>query len=128
MLCKMCKNPVNGRSDKIFCSISCKNEYHVILRRVTRKTLGNVDKILHRNRSILLEVMGKRTTQTRISREVLDKKKFNYDYCTGYFVNKKGLTFHYVYDFRWAIYSDKEIIIYKNKSLKTKFLFADQTI
>ena len=59
MKCKICKNPLTGRSDKMFCSIECKNYYHTNLRRVTRDTAYDIDIMLHRNRSILLELMGK---------------------------------------------------------------------
>jgi uncharacterized Zn finger protein (UPF0148 family) len=61
--CRLCKMPIVGRVDKIFCSNACKNEYHVRLRRATTKVVKETDKILHRNRSILLEVMGKNTKE-----------------------------------------------------------------
>lgn len=70
-----------------------------------------IDIILHRNRSILLEVLGKNKTQIKLDRAVLDKKKFNYSYITHYHKNNQGKTVHYVYDFSWMIFSDQEILI-----------------
>ncbi len=75
-LCRLCKSPFEGRRDKLFCSVKCKTTYHEKLAAVTFEASSRVDKILHRNRSILLEVMGKQTIQKKISRQILDQKKF----------------------------------------------------
>jgi hypothetical protein len=109
----MCGTQMKGRSDKMFCSLGCKNEYHIQLRQVTGQATHATDKILHRNRSILLEVMGKNIKQKKIDRIVLDGKKFNYHYITGYYVNNRGKIYNYVYDFAWMIFSDKEVLIIK---------------
>lgn len=109
--CRMCKKNIKGRSDKIFCSIDCKNEYHVRLRRATAKVVKETDTILHRNRSILLEIMGKNKTQKKIDRLILEKKKFRFAYMTGFYTNSRGKLYHYVYDFAWMEFSDQEILI-----------------
>lgn len=114
--CRLCKKEFAGRADKIFCSTGCKNEYHVKLIRVTKIATTNVDKILHRNRSILLEVMGKNGTQRKLPKLALDKKKFNYSYITGYHVNKQGKIVHHIYDFSWMIFSDEEVLIRRKTS------------
>ena len=111
MKCKICKKQITGRADKIFCSTACKNEYHVKLRRATAQAVRETDKILHRNRSILLEIVGKTAKKKKVKREVLDRKNFNYHFITGYHVNSKNKTFHYVYDFRWMVFSDQEVLI-----------------
>lgn len=107
---------MRGRSDKIFCSLGCKNEYHVKLRQVTTKATLAIDTILHRNHSILLEVMGKNSTQKKIARGILDKKKFNFQYVTGYYFNSKGKIYNYIYEFAWMIFSDKEVLIVRKRS------------
>ncbi len=63
--CKLCKTQMKGRSDKLFCSIGCKNEYHTRLRQVTKVATANTDRILHRNRSTLLEILGKNLKQKK---------------------------------------------------------------
>ncbi len=113
-ICKICKKTIVGREDKVFCSTKCKNEYHVKLRRVTNHATKRIDLILHRNRSILLEILGKNSTQKKVNRLILDKKKFNYSYITAYHINNQGKTVHYVYDFNWMIFSDAEVLIKKN--------------
>ena len=113
--CKICKKAIIGRSDKLFCSIACKSYYHQKLREVTNKETIQIDKILHRNRSILLELIGKHKTQIKIDRIILDKKKFNYKYHTHININSKGKTFHWLYDLAWMEFSNDEILIVRKR-------------
>ncbi|MFT4536012.1 MAG: hypothetical protein ACI9P5_003385 [Saprospiraceae bacterium] len=115
--CKMCKNRLVGRSDKVYCSVKCKTDCNHRLNTVTRIATGDIDDILHRNRSTLLEIMGKNKSQMKIPRNLLDKKKFNYSYITHYHINNQGKMVHYVYDFSWMIFSDQEILIKRIKKI-----------
>lgn len=117
-LCRICKKELIGRPDKIFCSIQCKNFYHTNLRNATKGVTVVTDNILHRNRSILLELIGKNAAQKKINRIYLDKKKFNYHYCTGFYINSKGKMYHNVYDFAWMEFSDNEILIVRRNYAK----------
>ena len=109
--CKICSNRIEGRSDKKFCSVRCKNYYHTNLRRVTLKASLKIDRILHRNRSILLEIMGKNLTRKKVDRLVLEQKKFRFNYLTHFHINKDGKTYHWIYDFAWMSFSDDSILI-----------------
>lgn len=113
--CKICKTQLMGRADKMFCSTKCKNFYHVNLRMVTAKEAFPLDKHLHRNRSILLEIMGKNEIQKKVPRLVLEEKKFRFKYLTHFHINSKGKMMHYVYDFGWMDFSDDEVLIVRNK-------------
>ena len=113
--CKMCRERLTGRRDKIFCDIYCKNDYHAKLRSVTAEATLQIDNILHRNRSILLEIMGKRSTKKKISRLFLDDKNFNFDFVTGYHINIKKKHVNHVYDFSWLIFSDEEVLITRKR-------------
>ncbi len=109
--CKLCKNVFTGRADKIFCSVACKSEYHEKLSKATQKATLKIDKMLHRNRSILLEIMGKSIVQRKVDRSLLDLKKFNWHYMTNFHVNSQNKLVHFVYDFSWMIFSDQEVLI-----------------
>ncbi len=115
MKCKICKKEIKGRIDKIFCSSGCKNYYHTNLRRVTKTTANQIDSILHRNRSILLELLGKNTYQNKVKRLTLARKKFNFKYITHFNINKQGKMYHHIYDFAWMEFSDDEILIIRRK-------------
>ena len=117
-LCKMCQSPISGRRDKIYCSNRCKSDYHEKLTKVTNIASASIDKILHRNRSTLLEIMGKNGTQKKIPKTVLDSKKFNFTYITHYHINSQNKFVNYIYDFSWMIFSEQEILI-KRISRKT---------
>jgi uncharacterized Zn finger protein (UPF0148 family) len=117
--CKICKTQLRGREGKLFCSIKCKNFYHQKLRKVTKKEAYAIDRHLHRNRSILLEVMGKKLSQLKLPRIVLEEKKFTWKYHTHHHTNKQGKMMHYVYDFGWMEFSDDEVLIVRNATLDT---------
>ena len=114
-LCKWCKAPVRGRRDKIFCSVECKAAYHYELKNQSKDAANTIDKILHRNRSILLEIMGQHSTQRKTLKSELDQKKFNYSHITGYHINSKGKMVHHVYDFSYMILADQDVMIYRRK-------------
>jgi hypothetical protein len=109
--CRLCQEPFTGRSDKMFCSLICKNIYHEKLSKVTNAASQKIDKILHRNRSILLELMGKNGTQKKIPKIMLDAKKFNWTYITHHHINSQGKEVRYLYDFSYMIFSDQEVLI-----------------
>lgn len=113
--CKMCPTFFSGRSDKLFCSTNCKSKYHIKLSKATNDATLKIDKILHRNRSILLEILGKNLTYKKVSRVLLDKKKFNMSYVTSYHINTQNKMVNFVYDFSWMIFSDLEVVIKRLK-------------
>jgi hypothetical protein len=110
-VCRLCKQPIYGRADKIFCSATCKANYHIKLNQVTITASERIDKILHRNRSILLELMGKNGTQKKVSKLLLDAKKFNWTYITHHHTNVHGKEVRYLYDFSYIIFSDHDVLI-----------------
>ncbi len=115
MKCKVCDTEFSGRKDKIFCSLQCKNEYHVTLRAVTKKEAYPLDKILHRNRSILLEIMGPKASKKKVFRAELVSKKFQFKFLTHFNINSQGKMYHHVYDFAGMEFSDDEVLIVRQR-------------
>lgn len=109
--CKICKKTLKGRTDKIFCSVGCKNHYHSNLRKASNQAAHQIDTYLKRNHGILLEVLGKNKMQIKIYRTLLEQKKFRFKYHTHFHINSKGKMFHYIYDIAWMEFSDDEILI-----------------
>lgn len=112
--CKQCSSIFIGRSDKVFCSIGCKNHYNTKERKERTKSTFRIDEILHKNRSILHGIMGKSRKKMNVSKMELDKKKFNYTYMTGYSINKVGKTYHHIYEFSYMTFSNQSILIVRN--------------
>ena len=113
--CIICSNRIVGRSDKKFCSVACKSYYHHQLRKVTKEATRHIDEILHRNRSILLEIMGKNKVKMKINRIKLEQKKFRFKYHTHFQINKEGKMYRHIYDFAWMEFSNDEILIVRRK-------------
>jgi len=112
-ICPVCGNPVHGRRDKIFCTVKCKSEYHRMVHEEADSVSKKTDKILHRNYIILFEEMKGYEKQAKVPRINLDRKNFNYNYYTGTYINSRGKTYYYVYDYGWMPFSDQEILIIK---------------
>jgi len=60
--------------------------------------------------------MGKNSKQKKIDGKILDRKKFNRNYITGYYINSKEKMYHLVYDFAWMEFSDGEVLIVRRRS------------
>ncbi|WP_310993885.1 hypothetical protein [Aequorivita marina] len=113
--CKICAKPLKGRSDKIFCSTQCKNQYHKKIRHATKVAAIEINGYLKRNYTILLEVLGKNKSQVKIYRNLLVKKGFRFKYHTHFQVNSKNKMYHYIYDLAWMEFSDDTILVIRKR-------------
>lgn len=76
-----------------------------------------IDKILHNNHSILkLLTANAKSNKIKIAQLILDRAGFNFGYFTGIYLNSKGKTYHYIFDFAWMKFSDQEIMIVRKRS------------
>ncbi|MCO5248620.1 MAG: hypothetical protein M9887_06715 [Chitinophagales bacterium] len=112
--CKVCEKPIKGRSDKIFCSIECKNYYHKKLRFATKMAAKQIDGYLKRNYKILLELLGGNKIQVKVYRNQLSQKGFRFQYHTHFYINSKNKMYHYLYDLAWMEFSDDEVLIIRH--------------
>lgn len=96
--CLNCKEIVEGRVDKLFCSDYCKSAYHYQKDKLKGKTLfKNIDQSLKRNRQLLAHynTAGKAV----IRKEALLKAGFNPNYFTHYWKNQMGDVYLFCYEF-----------------------------
>ena len=117
--CSVCGTLLTGRKDKVFCSKLCKNEYH--RRRKFEHVVFSkpIDRILHRNWVILAEqhdING--TNKFHVPLSTLIDAGFNQKYYTTTEVNSKGKTYHYIYNFGWMKFSDKELLVVRMEKPK----------
>lgn len=95
--CLGCADPVEGRSDKLFCSVSCKSAYHYERNKEKEATFyKRVDIQLKRNHRLLKHFNsgGKAT----VRQELLKNAGFDPAYFTHYWRNQSGLTYFFCYD------------------------------
>ncbi len=114
--CDHCNKEMQGRSDKRFCCLECKNRHAAERRSSTRDAVAEVDKWLHRNRDILLTLMGN-STKEQFDRAVLTRTGFKYEFHTGTYLNKEGKMYRLIYDFAWMEFSDQKILVIRKKSM-----------
>ena len=94
--CLECGTKLVGRIDKKFCSDQCRVSYNNKLNRETSKYVRDVNAILRNNRKILssLNPSGK----TKINKELLRKRGFNFDFYTNTYVTKSGNVYRFCYE------------------------------
>lgn len=95
-LCLQCSDPIQGRSDKKFCDSYCRSQYHNERSANESVLLQKIERILRKNRRILLMIAGK--SGMVISRSKLKEMGFQFDYFTHRIQEEKGDTYYYCYD------------------------------
>ncbi|MEN9610146.1 MAG: hypothetical protein RLZZ628_960 [Bacteroidota bacterium] len=108
--CQQCQTPIKGRSDKKFCSTTCKNAFNNAQKIATLEVTAEIDGYLHQNRTILNQLMGDSKKST-LDRLVLERAGFRFGYMTGIYRNKENKIYHIVYDYAWMDFSDQKILI-----------------
>lgn len=94
--CAECGEKILGRSDKRFCSDSCRNAFNYQKNRPGTNYVRNVTNILKRNRRILekLNPSGK----TKIHRDKLAEKGYNFTYFTNTHRTRKGGEYRFCFE------------------------------
>lgn len=87
MTCLECNNEMQGRTDKKFCDVHCRNNYNNRRRQADSETVRQINKILQRNRSILEDIYTRNETP---SREKLSRAGFSFQHYTGFTKQKSG--------------------------------------
>ena len=104
--CLECNEPLEGRSDKRFCSEYCKSAYHYEKSKGKEESFfQSIDKQLKLNRRILkrFNQAGKATIRKRI----LHEKGFNQKYFTHYWKNQKGQVYLFCYEYGFLSLKEK---------------------
>lgn len=94
--CAECGTAFKGRIDKKFCSDPCRTTYNNRLKSIEHSYIKEVNNILRKNRRILVHLNpgGK----SKISREKLKTKGFNFSFFTSTHTTKDGAQYFYCYD------------------------------
>lgn len=118
--CPVCATRLTGRLDKVFCSSSCRSVYYRRKGQERDVVSKNIDAILHRNWVILSELHERAGGKGKFFVDIaaLKKKGFHTSYFTTIATNSQDKTYHYVYDFAWMTFSDKQFMVIKLPSPK----------
>ena len=112
--CIVCENYLFGRSDKVFCGITCKNRYHSELAKSQKTIAKETFKILAKNWTILSTLMGSGVAELHINKVELARHGFDYTTVSGVDITLKNLCFD-VFEYTWSHKENNEIRITLNK-------------
>lgn len=100
--CLACGKMIKGRSDKKFCQEYCRNTFNNQQKEKHSPRERQINKILHRNRSILCSVWDSTKNVTRVSKMDLLRQGFDFRYSTHVMNSDKGLRYSFCYEFGYA--------------------------
>ena len=95
-VCLECGSKIIGRADKKFCSDQCRVSYNNRLNSNETNFMRNVNNVLRKNRRILIDLNN--TGKSRVSREKLHEKGFDFGLFTSTYTTKEGSVYHYCYE------------------------------
>lgn len=95
-VCLECGGKITGRADKKFCSDQCRVAYNNKLNRDETAYMNNVTNILRKNRRVLMELNT--TGKTRVNRDKLNDKGFDFNYFTSQYKTKEGTVYNFCYE------------------------------
>ncbi|MCD4679901.1 MAG: hypothetical protein K8S00_05895 [Bacteroidales bacterium] len=95
--CMKCNVPIEGRSDKKFCSHYCKTEFHNKKNHENDKKFKEIDRQLKKNRSILKRLNP--AEKNTVAKEMLVESGFNFKYFTHYYKTENSKVYFFCYEF-----------------------------
>jgi hypothetical protein len=104
--CRHCGKPLRGRSDKLYCDISCKNAFHNQEQKNDLRAIEQIDRILRHNRKVLKAVLGDRP-KAKVSRTALIRQGFDFKYYTHHQRGSNNIELTCCYDFGY-LHLDQE--------------------
>ena len=103
--CPVCGDEYTGRTDKKFCSASCRAAHHNQLRAEELTFQRKVNNILRHNRNVMAELNTKGKTNVRKDRMI--DRGFKFRYFTNVYRSRNNTVYHFCYDYGYMV-EDKE--------------------
>jgi hypothetical protein len=94
--CKVCKEPLEGRIDKKFCTDACRCSFFNRVQLRERKEFRKIDRIIKQNRKILKQLFEAGRAQA--SKQELETMGFEFGYATQVVVANEGELRYFCYD------------------------------
>lgn len=113
-LCQECGSPLSGRVDKRFCSDQCRNSYNNRKKTYSNTYTRKVNGTLKLNRRILENLLNGRE-KTRIHRQSLKKRGFDFQYFTNIYTTKKGHEYRFCYEYGYLELEEGWLAVVKRK-------------
>jgi len=111
--CLNCKEEIEGRVDKKFCSDYCRNQYNNKQNSDANKYMRNVNHILRKNRRIL--ALLNPDEKAKVHRNKFNEKGFNFHFFTNIYKTKTGKVYFYCYDYGYLHIENDYFVIVRKK-------------
>jgi hypothetical protein len=96
--CQCCAQVLHGRLDKKFCDDGCRNNFNNQQNSIQNKEIRIINRVLKRNRVILLALLQAGKQQLIVRKESLLLEGFNFRYMTHQGVASDGQPYQICYD------------------------------
>jgi hypothetical protein len=113
--CLECNDFINGRSDKKFCSDACRTAHHNKTKTDNLPAIREVNRILIRNRTILLNCSQQR--KRKLTEDYLLARGFNFNYCTHIVHGPRGESRVFCYEIGYARSEKNSISLVKDSEI-----------
>ena len=113
--CLQCGKPLRGRSDKKFCDDYCRNNHNNQLKAYANNYVRTINNMLGKNRRILEELLPDKEEMSKATKEKLLYHGFSFRYITHTYINKKGTTYYFCYDYGYLPLENNWYLIVKRK-------------
>jgi hypothetical protein len=114
--CLACGKILHGRADKKFCNDYCRNAYNNNLKSANSPFVRNINNALQKNRRILESALGAEEMQ-KVQKEKLSQEGFNFKFITHTYVNKKGNTYYFCYEYGYLPLEHGWYLVVKRKEV-----------
>jgi predicted nucleic acid-binding Zn ribbon protein len=111
--CLECGDKIIGREDKKFCGDGCRNAFNNKINKDQNNLMRNINNKLRKNYRILCELNPE--GKTKINRNIMISKGFDFDYCTSIGKTKTGNTCYFMYDYGYMETDNKYFILVKKE-------------
>jgi hypothetical protein len=115
--CLTCSKSLKGRSDKKFCDDYCRNNYNNHLKADSNNYVRNINNALRKNRRILEELLPPTEGMVKVFKEKLLNQGFQFKYITHTYINKKGNTYYFCYEYGYLLLDNDWYLIVKKEEL-----------
>jgi predicted nucleic acid-binding Zn ribbon protein len=114
-VCLQCGKAIRGRSDKKFCDDYCRNNYNNQVKAHSNNYIRNINNTLSKNRRILEQILPASEEMSKTTKAKLIQQGFTFKYITHTYVNKKGNTYFFCYDYGYLPLDNDWYLIVKRK-------------
>lgn len=112
-VCLDCGEQLHGRIDKKFCDDLCRSNYNNKLYSEKSTVIKQINKILRKNRSVLMELNP--TGKTKVARKKLLSKGFDFTFFTSVYQTGNGKTYYFCYEYGYFYLENEEILLVKRE-------------